>query len=66
LDPPPLDTACSIYCIGRALIGALVERFSRGLGRASIEPHTGVQTFLRAINRRDVYRDDRIGNHIDI
>jgi hypothetical protein len=27
---------------------------------------SGVQTFVRAINRRGVYRDDRIGNCIDV
>ena len=72
----------SIYCIGRALVEALVERFSRAfsrasyrasyrasckaLYRASIEPHIGVQTFVWAINRRDVYRDNRIGNRVDV
>jgi hypothetical protein len=34
--------------------------------RASIELYISIQTFVRAINRRDVYRDDRIGNCIDV
>jgi hypothetical protein len=30
-----------------------------------MEPY-GVQTFVRTINRKDVYGDDRIGNCIDV
>ena len=71
---PPLRTTCFIYCIGRALIKASVERFGRAFGRAlckvsyraSIELHAGVQTFVRAINRRDVYGDDHIGSRVDV
>ena len=65
---------CFIYCIGRALVKALVERFSRAFSRASckasyrasIELHAGVQTFVRAINRRDVCGDGHIGSRVDV
>jgi hypothetical protein len=65
---------CFIYCIGRALVKALIERFSRAFGRAlckasyraSIELYVGVQTFVRAINRRDVCGDDHIGSRVDV